>query len=358
MSLDEKFAPVRTMVYQMVGNFFQIIAGFFGYPQNPGMPIMPDLENEIYARYQFLNSLPRHTIDWPQTQRPETWFEMIFGPVPKVESVSRYSYTNNQEGFYNFYIENYKNLYFLPDSVSEFLQVKLNLCLDITLLESLREVLFVGLVVYTQIITLRISLAWLLYLNPYTVPWCYLCATVDWTEELLVGMFPSILGINFTSTIVLGILGNLADSLNHLVFTMPFLPSEGEPSKLLINQQVKDVIIFHYLPILWYRYPIPNEIRKFWYNERPDILKYMLETYPNLDLQCLPDEIIHDPFLPEEIIQELTRQKIGQIISETTIGESLSTELLSNTLLSNLNNSSMDFTLITDHFSFLVLPNF
>jgi hypothetical protein len=28
-----------------------------------------------------------------------------------------------EEGFYNFYIENYKNIYFLPDWFSEFLQV-------------------------------------------------------------------------------------------------------------------------------------------------------------------------------------------------------------------------------------------
>jgi hypothetical protein len=30
---------------------------------------------------------------------------------------------------------------------------------------------------------------------------------------------------------------------------MPFLPSEGEETKLLINQQMKDVLVFHYLPI-------------------------------------------------------------------------------------------------------------
>ena len=64
----------------------------------------------------------------------------------------------------------------------------------------------------------------------------------------------------------------MADSLNHLVFTMPFLPSEGEETKVLINQQMKDVLVFHYLPILWYRYPIPNDLREFWYKERPDIL--------------------------------------------------------------------------------------
>jgi hypothetical protein len=44
--------------------------------------------------------------------------------------------------------------------------------------------------------------------------------------------------------VFLGILGVVADSLNHLVFTMPFLPSEGEETKLLINQQMKDVLVF------------------------------------------------------------------------------------------------------------------
>jgi hypothetical protein len=42
----------------------------------------------------------------------------------------------------------------------------------------------------------------------------------------------------------LGIIGVIVDSLNHLVFTMPFLPSEAEETKLLINQEMKDVLVF------------------------------------------------------------------------------------------------------------------
>jgi hypothetical protein len=99
---------------------------------------------------------------------------MIFGPTPKVESVPRYIYESTEEGFYNFYIENYKNIYFLPDWLSEFIQVRLNICLDITVLETIREVLFVGLMVYSQIVILRIALSWFIYINPYTFPWCYL----------------------------------------------------------------------------------------------------------------------------------------------------------------------------------------
>ena len=301
MSLDEKFIPFRNGFYEIVGNFFEKIAGFFGYPENPGMPTISDFPDDLYARSNFLESLPRHKTFWPPAQRPETWFEMIFGPSPKVDAVPRYLYESKEEGFYNFYIENYKNIYFLPDWASEFLQVRFHICLDLTVLETIREVFFVGLMIYSQIVLLRIALAWFISINPYTFPWCYLAAAVDWTEDLLQGIVPSILGVNITGTVFLGILGVLGDSLNHLVFTMPFLPSEGEETKLLINEQMKDVLVFHYLPILWYRYPVPNEIREFWYKERPDILDYMQKAYKDLDIQ----------FLPDNILKELNPQLLG-----------------------------------------------
>lgn len=332
MSLDEKFIPVRTFCYEIIGNLFKTVARFFGYPANPGMPTISDLPSEINARAKFLDNLPAHRTFWPPAQRPETWFEMILGPSPKVDAVPRYSYENKEEGFYNFYIENYKNIYFLPDWLSEFLQVKLHLCLDITVLETIREVLFVGLLVYSQIVVLRIALSWFIYINPYTFPWCYLVAAVDWTEDVLQGIVPSILGVNITGSVFLGILGVVADSLNHLVFTMPFLPSEGEEIKLLINQQMRDVLVFHYLPILWYRYPIPNEIRNFWYKERSDILDYMQKAYKDLDIQ----------FLPDNIIQELNQQPLivysdgVEQINHSYLATSVSTEVFSNNVLPSI----------------------
>ena len=292
MSLDEKFIPVRNALFEIVGTFFTKTASLFGYPNNPGMPTISDLPSEVYSRSRFLDSLPNHKTFWPPIQRPETWFEMIFGPTPKVETVPRYIYESKEEGFYNFYVENYRNIFFLPDPISEFLQVRLNICLDISLLETIREVLFIGLVVYSQMVVLRIAVSWFIYINPYTAPWCYLVAIVDWTEDVLQGIVPAILGVNITGSVFLGILGVIADSLNHLVFTMPFLPSEGEETKLLINEQMKNVLVFHYLPILWYRYPIPNDIREFWYTERPDILDYLEKVYQDLDIQFLPDDIV------------------------------------------------------------------
>ncbi len=305
MSFDQKFAPVQTIFYNVVGKFFQLLAIFFGYPRNPGLSTLPDLATTLDSKSKVLDRLPLHQTSWPPIQRPTTWLEMVFGPVPKLETVPRYFYETKEEGFYNFYIENYKNIYFLPDWVSEFLQVRFHLCFDLTILETMREVLFVGLVMYSQLLLFRIGLSWFLSINPYQFPWYYLSGATDWTDELFQGIVPSILGLNLTGSVFLGMLGIVADSLNHLVFTMPFLPSEGEPTKLLIHQEVKDVILFHYLPILWYRYPIPNEIRQFWYQERPDILAGMQKLYGDLKIQFLPDTIRQE-LHPQTYVSHLT----------------------------------------------------
>ena len=87
---------------------------------------------------------------------------------------------------------------------------------------------------------------------------------------------------------------------------MPFLPSEGVPGKAVVNGDIKDVLIFKYLPILWYKYPIPNEIREFWYNDRPDILKYMQEAYKNVDIQFLPDRIINQSDLLKTSLKQIS----------------------------------------------------
>ena len=135
------------------------------------------------------------------------------------------------------------------------------------------------------------AMLWSLCSNPKST-WCYITILVDWTEEVLSGILPTIIGVNISGTLFLGFLGIIGDALNHLVFTMPFLPREGEATTILINGQMKNVLVFHYLPQLWYKYSIPNEIREFWYNERPEILEYMQQAYNNFDIQFLPNQII------------------------------------------------------------------
>jgi len=353
MSLDDKFIPIQLGFYDAVSTFFKTIARIFGYPKNTGLPKVPYVSDEEWTRTNLLDSHPMHRSSWPPVQRPETWFEVFFSPSPKLDTVRRYIYESKDEGFYNFYIENYKNIYFLPDWFSEFLQVRLNFCLDLTALETFRELLFVALVVYSQVVMLRIALSWFIFINPYTFPWCYIAAAVDWTEEVLQGIVPSVLGVNITGTVFLGVLGVIADSLNHLVFTMPFLPSEGEKSKLLINGELKDVLVFHYLPLLWYRHPIPNELREFWYKERPDILDYMQKSYQNLDIQFLPDNI-EIPFKSEKLTAELITVFGSFNNHSSNLISAISTEILSKTT----ENQWIDLNLISESYQNLKLPFF
>jgi hypothetical protein len=98
---------------------------------------------------------------------------MIFGPSPKAETVPRYIYENKEEGFYNFYIENYKKYLFLTRLVLRISSSKITCLFRYNSFETVREVLFVGLMVYSQIVILRIALSWYIYINPYTFPWCF-----------------------------------------------------------------------------------------------------------------------------------------------------------------------------------------
>jgi uncharacterized protein YggT (Ycf19 family) len=349
MSLDDKFIPIQLGFYDATSTFFKTIARIFGYPNNTGLPKVPSISNKEWAQTSFMDNLPIHRTSWPPVQRPETWFEVFFSPSPKLDTVSRYIYESKDEGFYNFYIENYKNIYFLPDWLSEFIQVRFNFCLDITALETFRELLFVALVVYSQVVMLRIALSWFIFINPYTFPWCYIAAAVDWTEEVLQGIVPSVLGVNITGTVFLGVLGVIADSLNHLVFTMPFLPSEGEKSKLLINGELKDVLVFHYLPLLWYRHPIPNELREFWYKDRSDILDYMQKSYKNLDLQFLPDNIEMAKLTAEVVpVFESLNNQYSHFMS------TVSSEIVSKTT----ENQFLNLSIINEYSQNLKLPFF
>ena len=91
---------------------------------------------------------------------------------------------------------------------------------------------------------------------------------------------------------------------------------------------MKDVLVFHYLPILWYRYPIPNEIREFWYNQRPEILDYMQKAYKDLDLQFLPDSLIQD-FNQQKLTSDLAQVSDSLLAKNSYLTEILPTELLS-----------------------------
>jgi hypothetical protein len=112
----------------------------------------------------------------------------------------------------------------------------------------------------------------------------------------------------------------------------------------LINGELKDVLVFHYLPLLWYRHPIPNELREFWYKDRPDILDYMQKSYRNLDIQFLPDNIE---------ISKLTAEVVP-------VFESLNNHLMSSSeiFFKTTENPLIDLNILIDSCQNLKLPFF
>lgn len=288
MTIRDQLATLKRDFFQQTEDFFQALAAPFGFPENPGMPVLP-IQAYDWEKPSFRDKLPTHLVRFPPDSGPKNYFEVIVGQIPKPATIPRVFYESTTDGFYNFYIPNYKNIFFLPNWVSEFFQIQCKQCVDISQLEVFREMLFLALLSYYYIINLRLFLGWLVIINPYTIPWSFFIALVDWVDELSTGVLPAIGGTNYAMPILMAIVGKMADSLNHLVFTMPFLPSEGVPAKIVVEGETLDVLVFRHLPFLWYKYPIPNDIRLFWVSYRPDILSYMEKYYKHLDIQLLPD---------------------------------------------------------------------
>lgn len=334
---DSKLAVVA-----IIEKGFELLASLFGYPRIEGMLFKePDLIGISQERFASLGMRPN---TFPPIDLPQSLIEVFLGLIPRLHTLTRYFYQSDTDGFYNFYIRNYQNIFFLPDWLSEFLQIQLNYCLDISFLEAIRGAVFLCLFIFFELVSLRITLFWFLTINPYTFPWIYVTSAVDWTDEAFQGLVPVVAGLNLTATIVMGIVGALADSLNHLVFTMPFLPSEAEQLPLAVGGQVREVVIFRYFPILWYKYPIPNDIRQYWYYERPDILKFMQESYTDLNVQFLPDEIVQQ-IKNSQQVTTITDQIISQ---HSNINNEISTQLLSTQMLIDTHSISHYITHFTD----------
>lgn len=289
MVFNNRIKEIQEIVYDRSKVFFDSIAKFLGYPDVPGMPILP---LDPKARDQLMDQalLPKHITYIPpyQAQRPENLTEALFGTFPYTMPVEKHFYEHKAEGYYNFYIENYRNMYFLPDWLSGYIQIHFNITVDHSSLELCRDVFFYVILLYGLIVSLRTTLFWMLAINPYTLPWVIVVDFVDWIYDGLAGILPCVLGIDLAPTVLGMAIGKIADSGNHLVFTMPFLPSEGNQVKMLIDGELKDVVQFHYLPYLWYRYPIPMNLREFWYLERPDILNFMEKNYSQFGINFRP----------------------------------------------------------------------
>lgn len=297
MTLERKLLDLKLASIQKLSSIYEAIARqFFNYPENPGMILSNPASEERQSIDAYIRQLPLHPRGFPPTPNPQNMLEAIIGNFPHTNTIERVFYEHKVDGYYNFYVENYRNMFFLPDWISEWIQLNLDMCVDITRLELFREAAFLGTLVFMAVLQFRIQLYWFLTINPYTRPWVYFISLTDWIFDVVAGFAPVVFGLDLSSAIITGFVGKFADNLNHLVFTMPFLPSEGQAGKLIIDDQLKDVILFRYLPSLWYSHPIPEDLREYWYTERPEILKFMQKHYNKLDIEFLPTRVLKEMY--------------------------------------------------------------
>ena len=125
------------------------------------MPVFP-LDSDIREQLTSKDLLPKHITQIPpdQAQYPESLTEALFGTFPYTMPVEKHFYEHKAEGYYNFYIENYRNMFFLPDPLSGYIQMNLNITVDHSNLELCRDVLFYLMVIYGVICSIRSMLFW------------------------------------------------------------------------------------------------------------------------------------------------------------------------------------------------------
>jgi len=289
MSLESLGINLRIKLVLATSWIIENIAKLLGYPNNSqGMQIGTNIDSGY--------GLPLHKPQVPPAPDPNNIFEAVFGNVPQSSAIEKFYYASETEGYYNFFIERYRNVIFLPDWLSRIIQVNFDVCVDTSSLELIRDTLFSLSVYFMFFLQFRTMLYYFVTINPYYRPWSYIISLSDWIYDILfhlgITRRLTFFGFPLLSLMVNAGAGIIADALNHLVFTMPYLPSEGKPITWNIAGAPKDIIVFRDLPRLWYDEPIPDKLREFWYTERPDIYKFMKTQYHHLDMDILPDRIL------------------------------------------------------------------
>lgn len=307
---QDLYLDILAWLTDLMDQFFRLFCRFIGSPK--GMSASAQIETLLTDKYQTV--LPAYV---PEVDRPvyDSWSRILWGHLPETYVIPRVSFIDTEQGlgYYNFYFIRYRNMFFLPDSISEFLQVNdiLGCATSMDKIEAIRESIFIGLTFYMLIINFRALMFWFLSINTYGLPWILLNTFVDWSDDLIDAISPVISGVSVGTMILTTLVGMLADSLNRFVFTMPYLPSEGYKTTRLIDGRLMPTIQFDGLPKLWYEYQIPNVIREYWFYDEPNIFGFMYKTYT--DLQILPDgmtiEDINPLFLKKfEIVSSILLQ--------------------------------------------------
>lgn len=312
---------------------------------------MPWIESEPFLSSHHIISLTPSGYD--NVGPIKSYLEIFFPKGLQFKESSFIFYKDNVEGYYNFIVTQ-KNPLFLPNWVSEIIQIFGNQHINTANLRTLQEWTFGFLNKFRVLCEIRAAMWWWLMFNPYQEPFNTLRVLTEWYLTAFTGTFPIILGIDIGPSISISLLGFILDGLNRLVFTMPYLPSEGEKFNItnlstldnpaLVNLieklDVEEVRIFRYLPSLWYKYPIPDNLREYWYTKKPEILQYFLKNYGNLEIDFLPDRILEAEY-ENQINHEIINTNINHLETTSThLISSVNEVLLNNILITKISKLS------------------
>ena len=217
-----------------------------------------------------------------------TWYEIIFRPKDPVIHHPLFFYEKDADAFICFLVN--QQATFLPDWLSKTLQLYGNIYVaeDTLNLCSYQELMYELLLIFMRLCQFRMFMTMWLIFNPYAQPWILITTATDWFLEILSGSIPSLMGIEFTGSIMLNILSQFIQYIRNLVFTMPYLPSEGVKETIGFYEMYR----FNGFPRIWYENGIPDQLREKWYLEQPEVIKHFLTYYSSIGQDILPSRLL------------------------------------------------------------------
>lgn len=193
---DQKRQQLLVSFVNRVQSDFLNFAKLCGYPENPGMARPKSIYNitsdEVDETVKLARRLVKRETNFPTSPYdfpPQSFGAVFFGELPRIQPLFRTFYESQEDGFYNFYLDNFSNMRFLPNWLSALIQLRFNMCIDLTYLEVLREVIFLAILLYWNIVSCRAILSWFIIINPYQGPLRYFISSVDWVEEQIVVLY-------------------------------------------------------------------------------------------------------------------------------------------------------------------------
>jgi hypothetical protein len=249
--------------------------------------------------------------------RMKDWIHVFFPPPKSYFNSHIFLLNSGKDAFIGFIVN--KNATFIPDILSEYIQryCGINAPDDTLNLVIIQRCAYDFVRMFTSLCSFRLLFSLVIIINPYTFPWILIVTSTDWFLDSLSGLLPVFIGVDFSGILGLNILSAIADYVQKIVFTMPYLPSEGVKETIGSH----NVYRFGGIPKLWQEHGIPDELREQWYQERPDIIEHFFKYYNDMNID----------FLPKRVLEEFYKTQV----QESNVTSHI-TDLLPNSILSNV----------------------